>query len=268
MNKRHWPVLPLTYVSFLLIPIYWLVVMAFKPAVEIAKQLTLWPHQPTLENFQTIFTVRDWWMGYVHAIIYVVINVLVSVSLAIPAAYGFSRGNFPLKKPLFFSFLLFRLVAPVILVVPFTEMFHDLGLFDTHIAVALAHCYFNLPIAVWILEGAVSAMPREVDESAVVDGYSLPGFFIRILVPTIAPSIAVAAFFCFMFSWVEYVLAGALTAVNAKPINGILSRVADIAEGDYGMLAAVSVLGFVPGIVFMLMVRRHLVQGFSLGRVR
>jgi glycerol transport system permease protein len=268
MRARRWPVVPFAYVGFLLVPIYWLAAMAFRPEIEITKQLVLWSNQPTLENFQTIFTTRDWWMGYVHAIIYVVMNVLISVSVAIPAAYGFSRGDFRFKKPLFFSFLLFRLVAPVILVVPFTEIFYDLGLFDTHIAVALAHCYFNLPIAVWILEGAISAMPREIDESAAVDGHSMYHFFTHILIPTIAPSIAVAAFFCFIFSWVEYVLAGALTAANAKPINGILSRVADVAEGDYGMLAAVSILGFVPGIIFMLMVRRHLVQGFSLGRVR
>jgi glycerol transport system permease protein len=71
-----------------------------------------------------------------------------------------------------------------------------------------------------------------------------------------------------MFSWVEYVLAGALTAVHAKPISSIISRVGDITEGDYGMLAAVSIVGFIPGLIFMLVVRRHLVEGFSLGRVR
>jgi glycerol transport system permease protein len=268
MNTRHYPFVPLIYVGFLLLPIYWLLAMAFKPDAEITNQLTFWSRHPTLQNFQTIFTVRDWWIGYVHAIIYVVMNVVISVCFAIPAAYGFSRGRFPLKTPLFFSFLAFRLIAPVILVVPFTEIFYDLGLFDTHIAVALAHCYINLPIAVWILEGAISAIPKEVDESAFVDGYALYRFLVRVLIPTIAPSIAVAGFFCFMFSWVEYVLAGALTAVDTKPINGIISRVGDIADGDYGMLAAVSVLGFIPGMIFMLMVRRHLVQGFLLGRLK
>ena len=118
------------------------------------------------------------------------------------------------------------------------------------------------------MEGAISEVPFEVDQSALVDGYSLFAFFRRVMLPTIAPSIAVTAFFCFMFSWVEYVLAGALTAVHTKPINGIISRIGDIAEGDFGMLAAVSVIGFIPGLIFMLMVRRHLVEGFSLGRVR
>ena len=268
MKSQRWPIIPLAFVGFLLLPIYWLLAMAFKTDAETTKQLTLWSPNPTFDNFITIFTVREWWLGYVHAAIYVSMNVVMSVGIAIPAAYAFSRGNFPAKKPLFFSFLVFRLIAPVILVVPFTEIFFDLGLFDTHIAVALAHCYFNLPVAVWILEGAISEVPLEVDQSALVDGYSLFAFFRRILLPTIAPSIAVTAFFCFMFSWVEYVLAGALTAVNAKPINGIISRIGDIAEGDFGMLAAVSVIGFIPGLIFMLLVRRHLVEGFSLGRVR
>jgi glycerol transport system permease protein len=152
MKADRWPTAPLIYVGLLLLPIYWLIAMAFKTDDEITRQLTFLPHDLTFKNFHTIFTNRDWWMGYVHAGIYVVMNVLMSIGIAIPAAYAFSRGNFQFKKPLFFSFLLFRLIAPVILVVPFTEIFYTLGLFDTHIAVALAHCYFNLPVAVWMIK--------------------------------------------------------------------------------------------------------------------
>ncbi len=266
MNRSQWPIVPLVYVCFLLIPLYWLVTLSFKLEPEILQRFTFWPRSPTLANFQVIFGGRDWSMGYVHAVIYVVMNVMISVAVAIPAAYAFSRGDFSLKKPLFFSFLLFRLIAPVILVVPFTEIFYDIGLFDTHIGVALAHCFFNVPVAVWILDGAISAVPREVDESAFVDGHSLISFFRRILIPTISPSIAVAAFCCFMFSWVEYVLSGALTAVQAKPISGLMSRAGDIGGVEYGLLAAVSVLGFLPGLMCMLAIRRYLTQGFSLGR--
>jgi len=267
MKAQPWPVVVSLYVVFLLIPLFWLITLSFKTEVEITQHFTIWPHDPTLDNFLLIFTVSSWWMGYVHAGIYVVMNVLISLTVALPAAYAFSRSKFRMKKPLFISLLFFRLLAPIIMVVPFTEIFYDIGLFDTHIAVALAHCYFNVPIAIWILEGAISAIPPEMDQSAAVDGHSLLSFLCRVLVPTIAPTIAVAAFFCFMFSWVEYVLSGALTAVNAKPISGIMMRVASVSEGDYGVLAAVSLVGFVPGIVFFLLVRRHLLQGFAIGRV-
>lgn len=266
MTNRQWPITPIVYVCFLLIPLYWLINLAFKSESEILQHLTFWPSVPTLANFMVIFSARDWSMGYVNACIYVVMNMFLTIGVALPAAYAFSRGDFLLKKPLFFSFLLFRLIAPIILVVPFTEIFYGLGLFDTHLGVALAHCYFNVPVAVWILKGAVSSVPREVDESALIDGYSLLGFFARILIPTIASGIAVAAFCCFMFSWVEYVLSGALTAVAAKPISGLMSRAGDVGGVEYGLLAAVSVLGFIPGLLCILAVRRFLTQGFSLGR--
>ncbi|MEO6610070.1 MAG: carbohydrate ABC transporter permease [Aestuariivirga sp.] len=266
MMSRRWPIVALLYVAVLLVPLAWLVSLSFKSEVEIVQKFTIWPANPVFDNFLLIFTVSSWWMGYVHAGIYVVMNVLISLIVALPAAYAFSRSEFRLKKPLFVGLLFFRLLAPIIMVVPFTEIFYDIGLFDTHIAVALAHCYFNVPIAIWILEGAISAIPPEMDQSANIDGHSLFSFLGRVLIPTIAPTIAVAAFFCFVFSWVEYVLSGALTAVDAKPISGIMMRVASVSEGDYGVLAAVSLVGFVPGIIFFLLIRRHLLQGFAIGR--
>jgi glycerol transport system permease protein len=267
MTTQRLPLAPLLYTAFILLPVYWLITMAFKTNGEIAGQLTFYPHAPTLRHFQTIFTDSAWWMGYVHAVVYVTLNVVISVSVAIPAAYAFSRAEFPGKQPLFFTFLMFRMMAPVILLAPFVQLWSDFRLFDTHIGVALAHCFFNVPIAVWILEGFISAVPREMDESARIDGHSLPSFFRRILIPQIAPGIAVTAFFCFMFSWVEFLLSNALTAVEAKPISGIMTRAAGVLAGDFAMLAAVSVIGFIPGVLCILLVRRHLVRGFSMGRV-
>ncbi len=261
------PIAPLVYTFLLMVPVYWLLTMAFKTNGEIAGQLTFYPKQPTWQHFQIIFTDPDWWMGYVNALIYVLMNVLISVGVAIPAAYAFSRYKFKGKQTLFFTLLMFRMMAPVILLVPFVQIFSDLNLFDTHLAVALAHCFFNVPIAIWILEGFMSSVPKEIDESASVDGYSRIRFFSHILLPQVAPGIAVTAFFCFMFSWVEFLLANALTAVEAKPISGIMTRAGGVLFGDYGLLAAASVIGFIPGVICILLVRKHLVRGFSMGRV-
>jgi ABC-type Fe3+ transport system permease subunit len=97
--------------------------------------------------------------------------------------------------------------AAAVFALPFFQLYSAVGLFDTHLAVALAHCLFNIPLAVWILEGFMSGVPKELDETAYVDGYSFWRFFVKIFLPTIAAGIGVAAFFCFMFSWVE-LLAG------------------------------------------------------------
>jgi glycerol transport system permease protein len=266
VNKRF-SFAPMVYVSMLMVPVYWLVTMSFKSNKEIASGLTFFPQSPSFDNFKLIFNDPSWYNGYINALIYVVINVIISVSVAIPAAYAFSRYRFFGHRTLFFGFLMFRMMAPAILLVPFVQMFSALDLIDTHIAVAIAHCFFNVPLAIWILEGFISAVPRALDQTAMIDGYSLPRFFRRILLPQIAPGIAVTAFFCFMFSWIEFLLANALTTIDAKPISGIMTRAGGVLTGNYALLAAASVVGMIPGLILIVLLKKHLARGFSMGRV-
>jgi hypothetical protein len=150
---------------------------------------------------------------------------------------------------------------------PIFQLYSSLNLFDTHIAVALAHCLFNIPLAVWILEGFMSGVPRELDETAFVDGYPFWKFFVKIFMPTIAAGIGVAAFFCFMFSWVELLLAKTLTSVEAKPIAATMTRTASTSGYELGLLAAAGALTIVPGAVVIYFVRNYIAKGFALGRV-
>ena len=222
------------FLIFLLLPIYWLVNMSFKTNEEIVSTMTLWPHQPTIANYMRIFTDESWYSGYINSLKYVVINTVISISVALPAAYAFSRYRFLGDKHLFFWLLSNRMAPAAVYALPFFNLYSAINLFDTPWAVALAHCIFNVPLAVWILEGFVSGVPREIDETAFLDGYSFPRFFIRILVPLIASGIGVAAFFCFMFSWVELLLARTLTSVNAKPIAAVMTRTVSAAGMDWG----------------------------------
>jgi glycerol transport system permease protein len=257
----------ISFLIFLLLPIYWLVNMSFKTNYEIVSTMTLWPHQPTLANYIRIFTDESWYSGYIHSLNYVVINTVISISFALPAAYAFSRYRFLGDKHLFFWLLSNRMAPPAVFALPFFNLYSALNLFDTPWAVALAHCLFNVPLAVWILEGFVSSVPREIDETAFLDGYSFPKFFIKILVPLIASGIGVAAFFCFMFSWVELLLARTLTSVNAKPISAVMTRTVSAAGMDWGLLAAAGVLTIIPGALVIWFVRNYIARGFALGRV-
>ena len=121
-----------------------------------------------------------------------VINTVLSVAVALPAAYAFSRYRFLGDKHLFFWLLSNRMAPPAVFVLPFLQLYSAVGLFDTPLAVALAHTLFNIPLAVWILEGFMSGVPKELDETAYVDGYSFWGFFFKIFMPTIAAGIGVA----------------------------------------------------------------------------
>src|SRR5690606_25661070 len=143
---------------------------------------------------------------------------------ALPAAYAFSRYRFFGDKHLFFWLLTNRMAPPAVFVLPFFQLYSAFVLIETHVAVALAHCLFNVPLAVWILEVFMLGERREIDETAYIDGYSFPRFFVRIFMPLIASGIGVAAFFCFMFSWVDRLIARTPTTTAAKPIAAVMTR--------------------------------------------
>jgi glycerol transport system permease protein len=266
MNKRK--IIGITiYLCFILLPIYWLVMMSFKTNEEILGQLTYWPETFTLDNYLLIFSDPSWYMGYVNSMIYVAINVVITLATALPAAYAFSRYHFLGDRQLFFWLLTNKMAPPAVFLLPFFQLYSSVGLFDTHIAVALAHCLFSVPLAVWILEGFMSGVPREIDETAYIDGYSFPRFFIKIFMPMIRSGIGVTAFFSFMFSWVELLMARTLTSVEAKPIGAIMTRTVGAAGVDWGLLAAAGALTIVPGCLVIWFVRNHIAKGFALGRV-
>jgi glycerol transport system permease protein len=255
------------YIVFLMLPIYWMVNMSLKTNEEILSGLTLFPREPTLRNYITIFTDASWYSGYINSVKYVVLNTVISLTVALPAAYAFSRFRFLGDKHMFFWLLTNRMAPPAVFLQPFFQLYSTIGLFDTPIAVALAHCLFNVPLAVWILEGFMSGIPREIDETAYIDGYSFPRFFLTIFVPLIRAGIGVTAFFCFMFSWVELLLARTLTSVEAKPIAATMTRTVSASGMDWGLLAAAGVLTIVPGALVIWFVRNYIAKGFALGRV-
>lgn len=265
MKKRS--LIPILYILFLMLPIYWLVSMSFKTTGEILSGFSLFPQKFTLANYKVIFTDPTWYWGYFNSIIYVTLNTVISLTVALPAAYAFSRFSFLGDKQLFFWLLTNRMAPAAVFALPFFQLYSAVGLFDTHLAVALAHCLFNIPLAVWILEGFMSGVPKELDETAYVDGYSFPRFFTTIFLPTIKSGVGVAAFFCFMFSWVELLLAKTLTSVSAKPIAATMTKTASSAGYELGLLAAAGTLTIIPGAIVIYFVRNNIAKGFALGRV-
>ena len=268
-SRRSWVTssLLVLYLLFTLAPIYWMVHMSFRSNEAIVGAFAWLPESFSLHNFKTILTDSSWYSGYINSMIYVAINTVLSVGVALPAAYAFSRYRFMGDKHLFFWLLTNRMTPPAVFLLPFFQLYSTVGLMDTHIAVALAHMLFNVPLAVWILEGFMSGVPREIDETAYIDGYSFPRFFTKIFLPLIKSGVGVTAFFCFMFSWVELLLARTLTSVNAKPIAATMTRTVSASGMDWGTLAAAGVLTIIPGALVIYFVRNYIAKGFAMGRV-
>ncbi len=158
--------------------------------------LTFFPANFTVSNYIKIFTDPQWQRSFLQTISYVLLNVAISLVVSIPAAYVFSRRNFKAKPHLFFWLLTNRMAPAAAFLVPFFILFSELNLMDTVIGVALAHCLFNVPLSIWILEGFMSGVPKQIDETAFVDGYGFFRFFFKIFYPLISQGVTVSAFFC------------------------------------------------------------------------
>ncbi len=257
----------IVYFILLMLPIYWMLNMSLRTNADILSVFSLYPRHFTFENYMKIFTDASWYSGYINSIIYVSLNTVISLATALPAAYAFSRYRFIGDGQMFFWLLTNRMAPAAVFLLPFFQLYSTVGLIDTHIAVALAHCLFNVPLAVWILEGFMSGVPKEIDETAYIDGYSFPRFFTTIFIPLIRSGVGVTAFFCFMFSWVELLFARTLTTTSAKPIAAIMTRTVSASGLDWGLLSAAGILTIVPGALVIWFVRNHMAKGFAMGRV-
>jgi glycerol transport system permease protein len=264
-TRPHW--LLYLYCAYLLVPIYWLINLSLRDRADILGSLSALPSDPSFANYVEVFSNPVWSAGFINSLSYVAINTVISLLVALPAAYAFSRYRFIGDRHLFFWLLSNRMAPPAVFLLPFFQLYSAIGLFDTPLAVALAHCLFTVPLAVWILEGFMSSIPRSLDEMARIDGHSRSFFFFRIFLPAIRGGIGVTVFFCFMFSWVELLLARTLTGSTAKPIVVVMTRTVSASGVDWGVLAAAGVLTILPGLAVVYFVRNHLVRGFALGRV-
>jgi len=253
----------LSFILFVLLPLVQMTMVSFVatlPNPDVARGSV------TFRNYVGIFTDPNLRSAFVNSVAYVIINICITIPIAIPAAYAFSRISFLGDKHLFLAFIAFRITPPVVLTLPIFQLFSILGIVNSVFGIALAHTLFNLPIAIWILQGFIANIPKEMDETAFLDGYSRPQFIWKFLLPQISSGIAVTAFFCFMFSWVEVVFARILTTTNGKPISMAINALFGF-QTDIGLVMAVTVASMIPGAALLFAMRNHLSKGFKIGKV-
>jgi glycerol transport system permease protein len=246
--------------AFILLPLAQTLMLSF---IATLPRPDLAEGSATLANYAGIVDSPTLRAAILNSTLYVVLNVGLCLIAGLPAAYALSRYGFTGDRHILILLLAFRVTPPVVLSLPIFIHFAQFGLINSPVGIALVHCLFNLPIAIWILESYISAIPREYDETAFLDGHSLPGFLLRFLIPAIAPGIGVAAFFCFIFSWVEVVFARILTVTGGKPITMAINAMFGF-QTDIGLVMAMTVVSLIPGVLMIALVRNHLARGFTM----
>jgi multiple sugar transport system permease protein len=252
---------------FFLFPIVWITLTAFKSSDEFLKSPPVWiPKEPTFQYFGRV--IESGGLNALKNSLIIASSVtLLALVIGSLAAYGLARyevggDNLP------FYILSQRFMPPVALIFPFLLVFKALKWMDTYQALIVVYLTFNLPYAVWMMRGFFQEIPREIEESALVDGCGPFGAFWRIALPLVAPGLVATGVFCFIFAWFELFFAVSLTRTDAVPLSVHLPNYFGKYTVFWGEIGATSIMAMLPMFVMSLVVQRYLVRGLTLGAVK
>lgn len=260
----------LTVIVFVWIffPSVMLFLTSIKTNVDALRYPPVWIFRPVLTNYKEIFGLVPFGNYLVNSLFVAAISTAIALSVGSFAAYGLARFRFKRSKDIAFWILSIRMTPPIAAAIPIFIIMRTLRLLDTRTALVLAYCTFNIPFAVWLLRGFFQEIPKEIEESAMVDGCSPLGAFWHIALPLIAPGIAATGIFTFIFSWNEFLFALILTGTRAQTVPVSLTGFIRETGIMWSHMAAAGVLAMVPMIIFTSLVQKNLVKGLTMGAIK
>jgi multiple sugar transport system permease protein len=261
----------LGYIAFLGFPLLWMLSTAFKgPRELVALHPSLWPSHPTFANFHTAFTsqglARSAWNSLQVSVAAAVLTVLI----ALPAAYALARFRTRLGTAAIGWILISQLFPFILLIIPLFVILKKLTLTNSLGGLVLVYVVWSLPFVLWMLQGFVRAIPRDLEEAASVDGASRMQTLRRVVVPLLAPGIVASTLFAFVSAWNEFFFALVMLQDPEKATVPVtLARFVGI-QGvvRLGPLAAGAFLATLPSLIVFGLLQRRLTSGLLAGAVK
>ena len=263
----------------MLFPIYWIISSSFKSEVDMFVTPPIWiPLKPTLENYQPISEfVFGVWTVSIESFVPGMINSLIVSSVATPiiavtgalAGYSFSRYRFRGGKLTYIWFVLMRMFPPITCVLPIYLLYSQVQLVNTLTGLILVYVAFNIPFATWFMKSFFDGIPKEIDESAKVDGCTDFGALFRIIIPLGAPGFIVVTIFCFLACWNEFMFA-AIFISNPGTMTLPLKLAGAVSswQTSWPFITAGSTIAMIPPFLFVMLAQRYIVQGLTFGAVK
>lgn len=257
------------YLLISLFPIYWIMISSIKTRVDTLAMPPVWFFRPTINAYLRVFVFENYGRYFFNTAVIALSTTLISLAVGSMAAYVMDRYRFRFSDLIAYSLLSTRMIFPIVYAIPLFLLFRDLNLLDTHIGLVIAYTTFSLPYAVWIMSGFFAAVPREVDEAAMVDGCSRFGAFCRVILPLTAPGLAAATIFILLLSWNEFLFALVLAGGGkAKTLPVAAAQLIGQREIQWNELCAVSTATIVPLLLFFSLVHKYLLRGMIAGAVK
>lgn len=282
----HWPIhlFVLMMVVVTLYPVLFVITIAFSGGQTLGiadvpqdptfgdrlRAIVPWPEHVSTENFRSLFADQPFARWLLNSIVISLATTVVGVFLASTAAYAFSRFRFPGRRAGLMMFLVSQMFPATLMLIPlYILIVQVLGLESSYVGLVLMYTQTAIPLCVWMMKGYFDTIPKELEESALIDGASQSAIFFRIVLPLAKPAVAVTALFSFMTAWNEFVQAA--TFMNKEQMYtapvGLRFFVSGFSE-QWGYFAAGSIIAAIPVVVLFLFLQKYLVSGLTAGAVK
>lgn len=250
-------------------PIAWSVLNSLKTEQDVLAYPPKFVFAPTLEAYRDVLfgaasILPNLWSSFVISIG----TTIVTMVLAVPAAYALARLRIPGKKAAGFYVLATQMLPPVGIIIPYFLVLRNIGWMDTYQGIILIYLSFSLPFAIWLLVSYFEDIPYEMEEAAYLDGASRWKTLWRIIIPQVQGGIAVTIVFVFLNSWNEFLFAVVLSGNTVRPVTIAMFNFVSVEQTLWTKLAAVSVLAMLPVIVLGVVAQKHIVKGLTIGAVK
>lgn len=265
------------YFLFALFPLVWMVLVSLKSGPELFT--TQFVFHPTLENYSAILfgearaaagvvAKQEFPRFFMNSLIASTGAVLVSLLVGVPAAYALARYKFRAKEDIAFTFLSFRFAPELVVIIPLSVIYRRLGLYDTFAGIIWVYQLVTLPLLIWVLRSYFEDISPDIEQAAMVDGYSWWQIFFRILLPLVRPGLAASALLAFIFAWNSFIFPLVLGGSNVSTVTVAALGYISSAQAFFNRMAAASVISSIPQIVLALSIQRYLIRGLSFGAVK
>lgn len=268
-NRWLLNLLAIALVAAYSLPYLYLISTSLKPGAEVLQiPPSFLPSQISLQSYASLLENQTIPMSFLNSILVAVSSTLLSLVLAVPAAYGASFFRTRLSIYFMMFALITRMVPSVSLGVPLFSILKTMGLLDTRFGLVLAHTTIALPLAVWLMSAFFESIPRDLEEAGRIDGCTRFQAFMKIVLPLAGTGIAISALFCFIASWNEFLFALLLTSDSAKTAPIVIAEFKTAYGLDWGPMTALATIYSLPVILITLMLQKQIIGGLTFGAVK
>jgi multiple sugar transport system permease protein len=265
------------YFLFALFPIVWMVLISLKSTDELFT--TQFVFTPTTDNYYAIIfgdprasagvvAKQDFPRNFLNSLVVSSGAVAVSLLVGVPAAYALARYNFKGKDNLAFTFLSFRFAPELVVIIPLSLIYRQLGLYDSYFGIIWVYQLITLPLLIWVLRSYFEDISPDIEQAAMIDGYPWYQIFWKILLPLVRPGLAAAALLAFVFAWNNFIFPLVLGASNVQTVTVSALGYISSAQAFFNRMAAAAVISSLPQIILALSIQRYLIRGLSFGAVK